>query len=57
MFEQAADGVLLHNQSDDLAWLARQLAGLPFDFAVVRPPALAREVRALARRLLASGGG
>ncbi|MBJ7310884.1 helix-turn-helix transcriptional regulator [Rugamonas sp. CCM 8940] len=56
VFEQAADGVLLHNQSDDLAWLARQLAGLPFDFAVLAPPALALEVGAVARRLLASSG-
>jgi predicted DNA-binding transcriptional regulator YafY len=53
VLEQAPGGVLLHNQCDDLAWLARQLASLPFGFEVRGPAQLASEVRALATRLLA----
>ncbi|MES2113955.1 MAG: YafY family protein [Pseudomonadota bacterium] len=52
VFEQRADGVLLHNQSDDLAWLARQLAGVPFGLEIVDPPRLRDELAAHARRLL-----
>lgn len=52
LFEQRADGVLLHNQSDDLAWLARQLAGVPFGLEIVDPPRLRDELAAHARRLL-----
>jgi predicted DNA-binding transcriptional regulator YafY len=53
VLEQATGAVLLHNQCDDLGWLARQLAALPFDFEVCHPPQLAHEVRTLATRLLA----
>lgn len=52
VFEQRADGVLLHNQSDDLAWLARQLAGVPFGLEILDPPRLRDELAAHARRLL-----
>jgi predicted DNA-binding transcriptional regulator YafY len=56
LFEQVEQGVLLHNQSDDLAWFARQLAGLPFAFEVIEPPALRGELATLARRLLQTAG-
>ncbi|HEU4844277.1 MAG TPA: YafY family protein [Burkholderiaceae bacterium] len=52
VFEQRADGVLLYNQSDDLAWLARQLAGVPFGLEILDPPRLRDELAAHARRLL-----
>jgi predicted DNA-binding transcriptional regulator YafY len=54
LFEQAADGVLLHNQSDDLAWFARQLASVPFEVTVLEPEALRGELRTVAERLLRS---
>jgi predicted DNA-binding transcriptional regulator YafY len=52
VFEQCADGVLMHNQSDDLAWLARQLAAVPFELDIIAPPRLREELAAHARRLL-----
>ncbi|MES2257199.1 MAG: YafY family protein [Pseudomonadota bacterium] len=52
LFEQTEQGVLLHNQSDDLNWFARQLASLPFDFTIVAPAALQAELATVARRLL-----
>lgn len=52
LFEQVEAGVLLHNQSDDLGWLARQLASLPFEMEVVEPQQLRDELRTVARRLL-----
>eukprot|EP01032_Pedospumella_encystans_P033365 gene33365-37701_t len=51
LFEQTADGVLLHNQADDLSWLARQLAGLPFGFHIMTPDALRDELDTIAQRL------
>lgn len=48
---QSSDGVLLHNQSDDLGWFARQLAALPFEFVIHKPQQLRLEMRALVRRL------
>lgn len=56
LFEQTADGVLLRNQSDDLGWLARQLAAAPFAFTVVEPDALREELRTVAARLLRAAG-
>jgi predicted DNA-binding transcriptional regulator YafY len=53
IFEQTEDGVLVHNQSDDLDWFARQLARLPFAFEIRRPPELREALRVCARRLLA----
>jgi predicted DNA-binding transcriptional regulator YafY len=52
VFEQAAEGVVMHNQSDDIDWFARQLAGLPFGFEIRRPAELRDEVRKCAERLL-----
>jgi len=52
LFEQTADGILLHNQSDELGWLARQLAAAPFAFTVLEPAALRDELRTVAARLL-----
>jgi|CXWL01.1.fsa_nt_gi predicted DNA-binding transcriptional regulator YafY len=49
--EPTADGVLLRSQSDDLAWTARELARLPFPFAIRQPAALSDELAALALRL------
>jgi predicted DNA-binding transcriptional regulator YafY len=52
VFEQAGDGVVMHNQSDDIDWFARQLAGLPFGFEIREPPALKEAVRRCAEGLL-----
>jgi predicted DNA-binding transcriptional regulator YafY len=52
VFEQAEDGVVMHNQSDDIAWFARQLASLPFGFEIRRPPELREAVRECAEALL-----
>lgn len=52
IFEQTEEGVLLHNQSDDLDWFARQLARLPFAFEIRQPPELRDAVRICAQRLL-----
>ncbi len=49
-------GVLLHSQADDLAWYARQLARLPFDFEVLHPPALRDALRDCAHALLRKAG-
>lgn len=51
LFEQTADGVLLHNQADSLDWFARALAGLPFDFEILAPDALRVELAAVVARL------
>ncbi len=47
----SADTVRLLAQTDDLDWFARQLAGLPFDFTVIRPAALREAVKRGGRRL------
>lgn len=52
IFEDTPEGVLLHSQTDDLEWLARELARLPFRLAVRSPPALAAAVVAHAQQLL-----
>ena len=52
VFAQHDDGVLLHIQSDDLAWLARQLAAAPFELEIIDPPRLREALTAHARRLL-----
>jgi predicted DNA-binding transcriptional regulator YafY len=51
LLQPLADGVLLHSQVDDVHWLARELARLPFDFAVLQPPALREALQTLAARL------
>ena len=45
-------GVLLRLGANDLDWIARYLAGLPFAAEVREPPELRRALRALGRRLL-----
>ena len=52
VLERAAGGVRLRSQTDDLDWFARELARLPFAFAVRRPAALRTAVATHARRLL-----
>ncbi len=49
--EAVPEGVLLHSQTDDLNWLARELARLPFRFTIRRPLALREALTSLARRL------
>ncbi|MBK6294180.1 MAG: YafY family transcriptional regulator [Rhodoferax sp.] len=51
LFQPVGVDVLLHSQVDDLDWYARQLARLPFDFAVVEPAPLRLALRDLASRL------
>lgn len=43
--------VLLTSQVDDLDWMARELARLPFDFTVREPAALRQALKTLAERL------
>ncbi|MBF8221864.1 helix-turn-helix transcriptional regulator [Halomonas sp. 328] len=47
----AERGVVLHGRTDSLAWFARQLIRLPFDFRVVEPTALRDELSRQAARL------
>ncbi|MDE2427592.1 MAG: YafY family transcriptional regulator [Burkholderiales bacterium] len=47
------DGVLLHCQADDLDWMARELARLPFRFSIQAPQALADALQKHAQLLLA----
>lgn len=56
LLEPSDDGVLLRTSADSLAWFARQLAGLPFDFEIRGPEALRDEVRLRADRLHALAG-
>jgi len=53
VFQPCDEGVLLHSQADDLDWYARQLARLPFAFAVHEPDALRTALTKCADRLLA----
>lgn len=52
--ESVPGGVLLRCQTEQLPWIARLLAGLPFTFDVLQPPALNAELRILGQRLLAA---
>jgi len=52
IFEESAGGVVIHAQSDELDWFARQLAGMPFDFEIRHPPELHAAVADCVRRLL-----
>ena len=52
VFEETAEGVVIHAQSDELDWFARQLAGMPFDFEIRQPPELHAAVGDCVRRLL-----
>lgn len=51
LLKPADDGVLLHVRTDDLAWFARQLARLPFEFEIRTPQKLRKELLAHAARL------
>jgi predicted DNA-binding transcriptional regulator YafY len=52
VLEETAEGVVVHAQSDELDWFARQLAGMPFDFEIRQPPELHAAVGDCVRRLL-----
>jgi predicted DNA-binding transcriptional regulator YafY len=56
VLEWTGAGVLLRGQVESLPWFARELARLPFAFAVQRPASLRSAVRTVARRLLALAG-
>jgi len=51
LLEPAEGGVLLHVRTDDLAWFARQLARVSFDFDIRTPQRLRKELLAHAARL------
>ncbi|HEV7122754.1 MAG TPA: YafY family protein [Rhodanobacter sp.] len=51
LLEPVDDGVLLRSSADDLAWFARQIAGLPFDFEIRAPAELRAELVLCAERL------
>lgn len=51
VLEPRRDGVLLRGTADDLDWLARELARLPFDFAVHGPEQLRAALRRRAAEL------
>ena len=51
VFEETIDGVVIHNQSDELDWFARQLAAMPFEFEIRSPPQLRDAVGECVRRL------
>lgn len=51
VLECVDEGVLLRAQADDLNWIARELARLPFDFSVRSPGALRAAIARTALRL------
>lgn len=51
LLEAVDGGVLLRVRTDDLAWFARQLARVPFDFEIRTPQRLRKELLAHAARL------
>lgn len=51
VLECVDDGVLLRAQADNLDWIARELARLPFDFRVRSPSALRAEIVKIGKRL------
>jgi predicted DNA-binding transcriptional regulator YafY len=51
VFTPEGDTVRVSGQTDDLDWFARELARLPFDFAVLSPPALRAALRRQGARL------
>src|SRR5918995_1539160 len=54
---ESADGAtLLRMGANDLEWIARYIAGLPFDAQVRKPPELRAALRALGRRLQRAHG-
>lgn len=57
LIEETPQGTLLRVGADDLGWIARYLANLPWRFQVVDPPELKEAIRDLARALLAQVDG
>lgn len=53
VLETVDGGTMLHSQADDLGWMARELARLPFPFTIVKPAALRNELSRHAQALLA----
>jgi predicted DNA-binding transcriptional regulator YafY len=51
VLEWTGDGVLLRGEVDSLPWFARELARLPFAFAIRRPASLRRALRAVVKNL------
>ena len=51
VLECVNEGVLLRAQADNLDWIARELARLPFDFRVRSPSALRAEIVKIGKRL------
>jgi predicted DNA-binding transcriptional regulator YafY len=56
VLEATSEGVVIHAQSDELDWFARQLAGMPFDFEIRQPPELRAAVGECVQRLLRCSG-
>jgi predicted DNA-binding transcriptional regulator YafY len=56
VFEPTDEGTRLSVQVDDLDWLARELARLPFGFRVIAPEGLSEALHRHAIRLLAASG-
>jgi predicted DNA-binding transcriptional regulator YafY len=54
--EETSDGVTLTMGANDLDWIARYLAGLPFDARVTRPPELRAALVSLGRHLASVHG-
>jgi predicted DNA-binding transcriptional regulator YafY len=52
MLEPAVGGTLLRSQADDLDWMARELARLPFSFVIHEPVSLKDALVRHAKRLL-----
>jgi predicted DNA-binding transcriptional regulator YafY len=51
LLESVANGTLLHSQADDLDWMARELARLPFVFTIIEPAALKKALTRHAKAL------
>jgi predicted DNA-binding transcriptional regulator YafY len=49
--EATADGTVLRLGANELSWIARYLAGLPFEATVIDPPELRAALRSLGARL------
>ena len=52
VFTPEGEAVRLSARTDDLNWFARELARLPFDFAILTPPALRAALRRQGERLV-----
>ena len=56
LLQEVGSGVMLHSQTDDLEWMAHELARLPFRFAIEEPAALGEALKRHAAALLACAG-